>query len=329
MIQIDRMMGIILVLIFVVVLAAFGYQMVNSAEDSAAGKAEINSTKAMTQLVMYDSLIAYACSGEKGGFAEGTQTWESGIYWGHWEEYYENHDFGALERAMGGSLECYGSTSKLPLSQGWVDEVNPIGKDTWLNDQAGKYSRKDFVIAKDGVQLGPCILHNTNLNDADTNAVYFMAGPEVSAVSTYNGGDWGQQGPGYQFNHDKDAINANDCTTIDGGSASGVGQGPAITTIVIDGQDAETFNVAGWADISSDWGTGGEKNFNVRKYELCKGTSGYVQTNVGKNSEEKDREELYTADFPPGSSDTEVGGDPKANTVHPFIVFTNWDSSCY
>lgn len=329
MIQIDRMMGIILVLVFVVVLATFGYQMVNSAEESAAGKAQIESTEAMTQLVMYDSLIAYACSGEKGGFSEGTQSVGSEIYWGHWKEYYKKHDFGALEKAMGGDLECYASTSKLPLSQGFGDEINPIGKDTWLNDQAGEYSRKDFVINKDGVQLGPCILHNTELDDQDTNAVYFMAGPDVSAVSTYNGGNIGYAGPGYQFDHSNDEINANDCTTIDGESAYGVDQGPAITTIVINGQNAEKSNVAGWAEISSPFGTEGESNFNVRKYELCEGTAGYVQTNVGRNDEEKDRDLDYSADNPPGSGDVETGGDPKANTVHPFIVFTNWNDDCY
>lgn len=328
MIQIDRMMGIILVLVFVVVLAAFGYQMVNRAEQSASGKIQINNTQAMTQLVMYNSLIAYTCSDEKGGFHEGTQTVGGDIYWGSWQNYYDNHDFEALERASGGDLECYGSTSKLPLSQGIGDEINPIGKDTWLNDQAGEYSRKDFVITEDGVQLGPCILHESNTNDNDMNAVYFMAGPDVSAVSTYNGGDLGRQGPGYPF-PSGDEITSGDCTTIDGSPESSIGQGPAITTIVMEGQDAETSEISGWGTISSDWGTGGDSNFDVREYELCKGTAGYIQTNVGPNDEEKNRNPLYTPDNPPGDSDVETGNDPTANTVHPFIVFTNWNDECY
>lgn len=322
MMQIDRMMGIVLVLIFMVAMGAFGYQMVNSAEASAGGKLQIENTQQMTQLVMYNSLIAYTCDDEKGGYSEGTQTVGDNIYWTDWEDYRDSVeiDWGPLEEA-GSDLECYGSPTKLPLSDGFWGEVSPIGDDTWLNDQPGKYSRKDFVITEDDVELGPCIMHS----DDPYHATYFIAGPGTSAVTTYRDGavDWGETGPGYTSSHWCDTPNGFDEYQTD--------YGPVITVIAIDGDPDDTVNIDGWDNIDTSGlagQTGGDENFDGHEYTLCEGTAGYIQTNVGPNDEETSGAG-YSVEDTPGDEDTNVGSDDDANVIHPFIVFTNWEDDCY
>ena len=87
----------------------------------------------------------------------------------------------------------------------------------------------------------------------------------------------------------------------------------------------------GWdhVDSSSITGTQGDDSFTVYKYKLCKGTRGYIQTNVGPNSDEKSRGLDYSVENPPGSADVETGNDRETNIIHPFIVFTEWNDDCY
>ncbi|WP_414837877.1 hypothetical protein ACK3SF_00525 [Candidatus Nanosalina sp. VS9-1] len=316
--QINRMMSIVLILLFVVVLGSFAFTMVGEAESSAVGKIQINSTQAMTQLIVYDTLIAHSCTDEKGGYRN---------YLDSWAEFREEYDFGLLEGA-GSSLRCSASTSKLPLSQGFWDEVNPFDNDNWLNDQQGKYSRKNFVIeGDDPVELGPCIINEGNNKDM----VFFVTDDKVANTLTWN--------KGYSFNNGNDYVSAWECNRIHGGSGNGgTSDGPVIVLNVIGADEANpnTRSVGAWNNFN-DANTGGAHDIPLHFYELCKGTSGYIQTNVANNNDEVDdgadrgphiwrKSGSYTAEQPPGDPDREVGGKSRSNRMHPYIVITNWES---
>lgn len=330
MISINRMMAIVLGLLFAVVISSFVFSMAGSAEEGATGTLQINNTQQMTQLIFYDSLIGYQCTPERGGYEIAYST-AVGSYWSSWQDYKDEPaiDWNPLEEA-GSDLRCYGSTSKLPLSQGLVDPFD----DTWLNDQAGEYSRKRFTIIEadesDPVKLGPCHIWDKGNDDKGDpqNAIFFVSsGESPNSVTNYAGGGWpNNKGPGYSWNYDLSVTN---CERL-AGSGFDPGSGVAVMVNVIDETSSGFSSVNSY---SENWDNGVDpvdwsatiNGFTAREYELCEGTSGFIQTNVGRNSDEVSRGSDYTQDDPPGESEREVGNDRDSNTIHPYIVITNWE----
>lgn len=337
MIQIGRMMGIIVALMFGVVVASFVFSMGASAEGIASGELRINNTQQMAQLVLYDASIAYQCTPEQGGYEIAWST-RIGSYWSAWSEYRDVSaasatpiNWGHLE-AAGSNLECYGSTTKLPGSQGAL-EIDK--QDTWLNDQGGAYSRKDFRITKDNVQLGPCLAYengDTGKSESDPQDIVFLFTDEsVSSVTNYAADSLTTlDNTGPDYNLGAGTMNPGNC--IRPGSSSGDTTDAAVSTVTVmnPGSNDGIYPSEGWDHVggTASLAERGDTHFSTYKYNLCKGTRGYIQTNVGKNTVETSRSSDYAPNDPPGVADRETGNDREANIIHPFIVFTNWNDDC-
>ena len=334
MIQISRMLGILAGLMFGVILASFVFSMGASAEGIASSEMQINNTEQMNQLILYDAVIAYQCTPNKGGYEIRRSEWV-GNYWSAWTEYREvsgagitGIDWGHLE-AAGSNLECYGSDSRLPGAEGVLPDVFD---NSWLNDQGGEFSRKNFKIVEGGpnpyVELGPCLGYENEGNDdndksgSDPQDVTFLFTDEttdngMALASGSLGSVFDNEGPGYSFSGDLDEI---DCQTVGSTSNNDLKDNSAVVI---------TVNLLGEVDKgdavltkNTDGGTKGNvaTNFDTYKYRLCPGTRGYIQTNVGGATESGP----FSTSSPPGLADKEVGSDSEVNFVHPFIVFTDW-----
>jgi len=325
------MLGILVGLMFGVIMASFVFTMGSSAEGIASSEMQINNTEQMNQLILYDAVIAYQCTPNKGGYEIRTASWV-GNYWSAWTEYKEASgasatgiDWGHLE-AAGSNLECYASESKLPGTEGNLVDVQD---NSWLNDQGGKFSRKYFEITTNNVTLGPCLGYensDTGASGSDPQDVTFLFADEttdsgMALASGSLGSFFNNEGPGYSFS----SLSESDCQTVGSTSTSDLNGNAAVVITVnllgeVDTDDAaSTPNAAG--------GTKGNvaTNFETYEYDLCKGTKGYIQTNVGGATESAP----FTVSNPPGLSDKEVGSDDEVNFVHPFIVFTEWNDDCY
>lgn len=340
LIQIGRMIGIIIALMFGVAIAAFVFSMGSDAEGIASGELQINNTKQMNQLVLYNSVIAYQCTPNKGGYEVRTASWV-GNYWSAWSEYRDVSGAGVTEinwghlEAAGSNLECYGSESKLPGAEGNLVDVYD---DSWLNDQGGKYSRKDFRISdspKD-VYLGPCLIYNKGYSGKSGNdpqsVTFLFTGEETNSAITIAAGTLGSffnnRGPGYNFNGGGTLNSDTYCEKIGVNPPVGNADSAIVSTVTLIG--AETSDTAaGYPKTAGDnVGKGHfESSFNTYRYRLCEGTRGYIQTNVGKNTVTTPPD--FSTANAPGSPDREVGLDQETNLVHPFIVFTNWEDDCY
>lgn len=330
MIQISRMLGILVGLMFGVLIASFVFTMGSSAEGIASSEMQINNTEQMNQLVLYNAVIAYQCTPNKGGYEIRTGSW-IGNYWSAWTEYKEASgasatgiNWGHLE-AAGSDLECYGSESKLPGIEGNIVDVYD---DSWLNDQGGKFSRKYFEITTENVRLGPCLGYENSKNGksgSDPQDVTFLFADEttdsgMALASGSLGSFFNNKGPGYSFGG---SLSELDCQTVGSTSAGSLDGNDAVVITVnllgeVDTGDADfTRNADGEPSV----GKGNlDTNFETYRYTLCKGTKGYIQTNVGGATESAP----FTTSNPPGLSDKEVGTDSEVNFVHPFIVFTEW-----
>jgi|GEM_PF-2174752 len=339
------MLGILVGLMFGVIMASFVFTMGSSAEGIASSEIEINNTRQMSQLVLYDSLIAYQCSPNQGGYEILTKDETLGSYWSAWTEYKDASGASATAinwdhlEAAGSNLKCYGSESKLPGTDGALDFALD---NSWLNDQQGKYSRKDFRITKK-VILGPCIAYengDSGPSGSDPQDAVFLFSDESSnpgaAVTNYARGgilasitSVNNRGPNYGFGG---KMNPSDCMKPNHWHGGGTTDSIVSVVTVIGAEDVEDdITGEGWdhVDSSSITGTQGDDSFTVYKYKLCKGTRGYIQTNVGPNSDEKSRGLDYSVENPPGSADVETGNDRETNIIHPFIVFTEWNDDCY
>lgn len=344
MITINRMMSIVLVLIFMVPLAMFSYSMVSSAEAAAGNTMQIDEQIQMTQLIFYTTSISYQCTDEIGGYEKGL-TDATGTYWTDWEFYREhpNFNWNHLEEA-GSDLECYGATSTLPMAEGFWAEALP-NYQGWLNDQTGEYSRKSFVITEEGdgdVQIGPCIAYTQGGEGED--AVLLFADNEKPAITNYRQGGGLEFATEVEYDFSGGLNPGSDCYAPGGNVGSSTSGGPVITTIImgevpdtddISGNEAGVVSgVAGWEDFSSGWmSESGPEDFDAPYYTLCEGTTGYVQSNPGANEDEFDGGD-YSPNNPPGdpslvATDGLVGGDEEANVIHPYIVITNWEDDCY
>ncbi len=344
-ITINRMMSILLILMFAVPLALFGASMVGSAEAAAGGNHQIDQQTQMTQLIFYTASISYQCTDEIGGFEKGFWADVGGTYWTDWEDYRENpnFDWSYLEDA-GSDLECYGATSTLPLAEGLIAESLP-NYQGWLNDQTGEYSRQYFEITEEGdgeIQIGPCIAYTQGEEGEDV--VLLFAPPTEDAITTYREGSSSYTGEvEYHFSGALDWGSACDAPT--GSVGSSTSGGPVITTIIMgevpDINEANNNDlveryqgVDGWSAFDSGFfDEDGPSNFDAPAYTLCEGTTGYVQSNPGPNDEEFEGPD-YTPDNPPGDPNlvaTEglTGGDEEANIIHPYVVITNWEDDCH
>lgn len=329
--------------------------------DNQSARVQINDRNTMQQLVMYNSLIAYACDSRSGGY---------GGDWASWKEYKDyakgtsELSFDDLRDSMSTSnLVCSGTPQKLP-TDGIGGEMKKAGKKfldvgkpdvgSWGNDQDGKYSKMRFEVTKN-IKLGTinpatgkiigCFVQE---GGPGGDTVYIWADPDSAAATTYNDDYSGDSMKCVTA----DPTDKSDGTSGDSDNAAvtgGAWGGPTIAVHLMGyGFDITDFHrkATHWRTITLKAGgavsagkryipIGGDDDVDVDieayEYALCEGAKGYIQTNTGGPHSYKTGPDLedtqdpgYTPDNPPGEPGEKVGNHPvDYNNIHPFIVITD------
>lgn len=333
----ESMAGIIVVVVLAALIGViFLGDLLGQTEEETQNRALIDSEEDMMKLVLYDAMIAYGCS--VGGQLDDT---DGDKYWGDWQSMKNLEtspegevDFEPLNKSMPRKFEglpCYGTGATLPGTGNLGQEIGPYSKE-WRDDQEGIYSRIRFKI-NGSFDLPNCFVHYTQdtLPTGSTSDMYEVNAPnqvtnswflvtEEDEESAFHRGGAGV-GSGSLGMEDID------CEEIaNPGSTEDSGYGPIMTLTVIDDHTGGLPHPSGSSQSpNGNIGDAVGVDFfqpdpsHVQGHEFPEGTTGYVQTNVGCDS---NYPPIYSPQNTPGSSELEATGDICANTMHPYIMVT-------
>lgn len=344
-----------------------------AAQEELRGGVQIDDPRAMYQLIMYDALIAYQCDSSAGGNLDSTGNND----WAPWETYKRAaqaspsggpNDFtfqDLNESFRGDELNCYGTETSIG-GMGVYEAVHPSSRE-WRNDQEGEHSRIRWTVnSSSPIQLKECIWFDQTAglgwpgahNPANgwgeggiTDMLFYMV--DNTVVNTHD----------YTVT-ENDLVNNPDCKELhvnlhSGGSGGDGGlQGNFLTVNFISDDGPATY--------SETWGSGttvsppstastygnqirgpdvwaDHSDINLKKFKLCPGARGYIQTNTGwtdndpntetseeslraagnKQSKNYMKAPPYLPDYLPGNADREKYSsqdDDQDNSVHPIVV---------
>lgn len=333
----NSVVGIVLVVVLAALIGSiFIGDVLGQVEDEGSNQVVISSQEEMMKLILYDSMIAYGCD------VGGELDIDGDKFWGDWnamQTYASDIPgnpriyFGDLNSSMPTKfqgLPCYGTGSTLPGTGTKLSNTKLASKQ-WRDDQEGKYSKIEFKIndsdSSTDIEIPKCFVHFTHDNgitsgslgwqyeardpDEVTNSWFFMSKQDQPSI------------------HDRgEAIGLSDntiqCTTITDTavkkSPSDNNAGPAMNVEVLDDNVGEDLSNGGTDNIESSnfWPS---NPIQINKFNFPKGTTGYIQTNVGCTSINSP----HSISDTPGVADKEIKGDGGTcdNKLHPFIVITS------
>ena len=354
-----------------------------AAQQELRGGVQIDDPRAMYQLIMYDALIAYQCDPSAGGNLDntGNNDWASWQTYKRAADASAGDSFGAPhaftfqdlnESFRGDELNCYGTETSIG-GRGVYEAVHPSSRE-WRNDQEGEHSRIRWTVnSSSPIELKECIFFDQSKNMGGTvpapahnpgkgwgeggitDMVFYMVDNTVTNTHDYRvvderlveqpdchkigfnlkgGGSYSETSPsGY--------LHANFLTVnfiSDDGAATYSETWGSGTTVSPPNTDGTYGNQIRGPDVWAD-----HSDINLKKFKLCPGARGYIQTNTGwtdndpntetsaeqwqaagnKQSKNYMKAPPYLPDYLPGNADREKYSsqdDDQDNSVHPIVV---------
>lgn len=322
--QTSTITNIIIVFITLGAIAAASTQIIGQAEGASTSEVQIETAEQLAELKIYTTVISYQCTDAKGGINEGVTIF-GGSYWTSFENYKENDDFEELEEVYPSRLACAGAEEHLPLADGVGGELPGAagGTGNWINDQPGIYSRQRFQITSDLIETVGCMGYSTAGNDEEKQFGIVVTDSDTDNIARFN-----EPSAGYADTDGGVGMNLNPSDCYAFGPDDGVAdRGPTFILNVITSPDKDIDDigniVGSFTGLEGVAGSPDQPDGDLYSLELCEGTQGYVQSNVGHNDEEEGAD-TYTLDNVPGDPDLNVDDEVSANTPHPYIVITDY-----